>query len=324
MQQGVEVDPAVGARRHHHHLGARLLEPLAPFGLVLGQGRHQGAARLAQAGRRLGQAQSGVDHHAQRLAGGDHLAVGQRQLLGAHGEPGVVEDDRLHPGEDGAGAGTQALHLAARLGTGDPLGLAGAHGGTAIEAHGHLQAHEGPAVGHAHHEAGIERQRLVLQQTHRHLEAGLAQQGDAPAGHLGIGVLHGDDDAGHPGLDQRPGAGAGAALMGAGFQGHVGGGAAGGLPRRAQGVDLGVGLARPLVPALADDPLVLDQHAAHPGVGVGGVAAALGQFQGAGHPGLGQGRGAHHRPPAGSSGKPGSWARRSISARNSSMSWKRR
>ncbi len=289
------------------------------------QGGHQGAAGFAQAGGGQRQAQPGVDHHAQRLASGKRLTLGQLELLGAHGKPGVVEDDRLDPGENRAGAGTQALHLAARLGPGDPLGLAGAHGGAAVEAHGHLQAHEGAAMGHAHHETGVKCQRLFLEQAHRHLDASIAQQGNSPAGDLRVGVLHGHHHPRHAGLDQRQGAGTGAALVGAGLQGHVGSGAAGGVSRHAQRVDLGMRLTGPLVPALTDYPALLDQHAAHPRIGVGGIAPATCQRQGTRHPGLGEGmllyEGLGHQlAPDGSEEKPGSWARRSISARNSSMS----
>jgi len=71
--------------------------------------------------------------------------------------------------------------------------------------------------------------------------------------------------------------------MAAGLEGNVSSRTIGTDPRLAQGVDLGVGLARPHVPALADDRSVADDDAADPGVGGGGVEAAHRETQGAGH-----------------------------------------
>ena len=56
---------------------------------------------------------------------------------------------------------------------------------------------------------------------HGDLDAGGPQRGDAPAGHLGVGVLDADDDPGHPRRDDGVGTGRRAAMVGAGLQGHV-------------------------------------------------------------------------------------------------------
>ncbi len=73
-------------------------------------------------------------------------------------------------------------------------------------------------------------------------------------------------------------------MMRAGLQGHVGGGAAGLIASRVQGIDLGMGLAGPLMPALSHHHASLHQHGTDTGVGRRGVAAAAGQFEGPAHP----------------------------------------
>ena len=83
-------------------------------------------------------------------------------------------------------------------------------------------------------------------------DAGRAQ-GVGAAGGLGVRVADGVEDAGDAGLDERLGAGAGAAGVVAGFEGDVRGAAAGPLACGFEGVDLGVRAAGPLVEALADD-----------------------------------------------------------------------
>ncbi|MNI69503.1 hypothetical protein D3C73_1252520 [compost metagenome] len=72
--------------------------------------------------------------------------------------------------------------------------------------------------------------------------------------------------------------------MGAGLQGHIGGGAAGLFPGGMQGIDLGMGFTGTLVPALPHHNAGLHQHGAYTGIGGRGVTAAAGQFEGPTHP----------------------------------------
>ncbi len=87
------------------------------------------------------------------------------------------------------------------------------------------------------------------------------------AGRERVGVGHGCDDARHARGDERVGAGAGTAGVGAGFEGDVGGGAGGAVARLLERGDLGVRATRTFVPALADDLPVAHEHAADQGVG---------------------------------------------------------
>ena len=63
----------------------------------------------------------------------------------------------------------------------------------------------------------------------------------------------GDQNAGDAGFDQRLAAGRRATVMGAGLQGHVGGGAARRGPGPLQGLGLGMRSAAGLGPATPDD-----------------------------------------------------------------------
>lgn len=69
------------------------------------------------------------------------------------------------------------------------------------------------------------------------------------------------------------------AVVTARLQGHIQGGASGILGTGGQGVSLCVGLTAALVPALADDAAVLDDHSPHHGIGRRPATAPLGQLQ---------------------------------------------
>src|SRR5690606_2229045 len=127
------------------------------------------------------------------------------------------------------------------------------------------------------------------------------------------------------GVDQRPGAGPGTALVVAGFEGDVGGGAPGPGAGGGEGIDLGVGLARAVVVALPHHPALPGDHAAHPGVGAGAVPAQARQLQGPGHalPVEG-GKGVDQGLAPASRSERFLLSSLSSSARNSLMSWKLR
>ena len=116
----------------------------------------------------------------------------------------------------------------------------------------------------------LTRAGLVLEQPALDLDAGRAQGGRSPGGD-GVRVALGEDHAAYAGLDQRPGARAGAAGVVAGLEGDHGGRAAGGRrrpgaarrPRRAA-------CRRPRwQPSATVRAGVVEQHAADPRVGAG-------------------------------------------------------
>src|SRR5690606_38965791 len=150
-----------------------------------------------------------------------------------------------------------------------------------------------------------------------YVNSGIAQQLITPAGHQWVGVSAGADHTRDTGVNQAFGAGRGAAMVAAGFQSNVRGGATGLFSGHAQGVHFGVGFTGFLMPAFTDDlTLLADNNATDAGIGAGRPAPQFCQLQGAGHVKL-----VVH------SLCPPDWReddRRSISARDSSRSLKLR
>ena len=82
------------------------------------------------------------------------------------------------------------------------------------------------------------------------------------AGDARVRIFEGADDARDAGGDQGVHARRRFSVMGAGFERDVGGGAAGGVTRVAQGFGFGVRAAALLGPAAADDGSLIDDDAA--------------------------------------------------------------
>ena len=248
--------------------------------LAAGRDEHRGGGGEE---RRAGwRPEPGVEHHpekALRVRRGFRPCAGVLavELRGADGEAGVVGEHRAAPGEEGAGLGPPALHVAAGRFPGDPSARAVRKGGPPVEARGELQAHERPAARGAPEEPGVEvgrGPRDLRAVGGRRLDSGRPQALEPAARDPRVGVPNGGDHPGHPGLDERGGAGRRPAVVAAGLEGHVGGRAPRPRPRHLKGAHLGVGLSRPPMPALADDFPVPRQHAAHPGIRVGGEEPA--------------------------------------------------
>src|SRR5581483_11638732 len=95
-----------------------------------------------------------------------------------------------------------------------------------------------------------------------HLDAGLPQALEAATVHERVRVARADDDARHAGRDDGVGARRRAAVMGAGLEGHVERRPARPLARLLERDRLRVTDGVVLVPALADDLPVADDHGA--------------------------------------------------------------
>ncbi len=119
------------------------------------------------------------------------------------------------------------------------------------------------------------------------LDAGSGDTGHPLSTHLGVGVFERGHDAAYARGDQRVAAGRRAAVVSAGLQCDVGGGAAdvsASIGRIAQGHHLGVSLAGGLGMAAADHLVfAVDDHAADAGIGVGQAYSVMGQGQGVAH-----------------------------------------
>ncbi len=185
----------------------------------------------------------------------------------AHGQRGVIGPRRPRPDHHSVVARAHRMHLAPRLGSGDPLALPRRGGDAAIETRGKLQRDKGAPLLGLHEEPGVIQRRLVLQHAGRHLDPRRAQQGKPLPRNPGIAVL---DCRNHPGdtrSDQRLGAGRCLAVVGTGLQRHIGRGPPGQRSGLCQRFDLGMGSAPRLRPAAPDDPAIAHDDAADRRVG---------------------------------------------------------
>ena len=208
----------------------------------------------------------------------------------AHVEPGVVLEQGADPGQYRAGPGPPGVAVGARLPGGDPLAGAVVQGGLAVQGSRHLHAQPGRLAHHPAEKADIEFARFGGPGANGDVYARGPEPREALAAHQGVGVGQGGDDLADPGAGQGVAAGAGAAVVRAGLQCHIGDGSgdrmAFGL-RIAQGHDFRMGLAGLLGVAFAQDPPVgRNDHAAHAGIGLGQAHGAAGLRQGLLHEGV--------------------------------------
>jgi hypothetical protein len=107
------------------------------------------------------------------------------------------------------------------------------------------------------------------------LDSGIAQVLKAASAYLGVGVAASANHSGYTGCCQGVGTGGGAAKMAAGFKSDVSGGTLSLIARHAQSVDFGMGTSGLLVPAFTHQGIILNDDAANPGVGAGGIEPLL-------------------------------------------------
>lgn len=117
-------------------------------------------------------------------------------------------------------------------GAGQPVGLVGFAGcgwrsEFAVYREGRLEGDEGLSVLDKVGEGVVQLSGRSFECSYEDFDACRAKFGDALAAYLGVGVLGGDDAACDTGGDEGVGAGAGAALVAAGFERDVGGGSGG-------------------------------------------------------------------------------------------------
>ena len=182
---------------------------------------------------------------------------------------------------------------------GDPLTGTIQQRGLAIQTGGHFHSQPGPPPPHARHKTDIELFRLRSQQAAGHVHAGRLQPCQTTTGNLRIGIRHGRDHPRHSGCDQRLGTGRRAPVMAAGLQRNIDSCTARGGACPAQGMDLGMRLTGPLMPALANHLPLLRNDTAHPGIRRCCPQATLCQLQRPRHHGVIKRRKAHFLRAAG-------------------------
>ena len=262
FQRSRERRAAVRCRCHLDDLHA-LLAPdrVAPVAAECGRRDDPGRmlARIPNERVARRQPRAAVDHDTHRaLAAEPWKPAGQRRVVGER-----ARSSHRH----GVVLGPEQMPAGPRRRAGDPAAVSAARPDPPVERARELERHVGPAPLDARQEARVERARLILHAAARDLNARFFEHGVAAARDAGIRVLRCDDGAGDPGLDQRVGAGAGLAVMGAGLQGGVAGGASRAVAGAGERLGLGVGPAAGLGPAPPDDVSLVDEHAAHRRVG---------------------------------------------------------
>ena len=183
-----------------------------------GEGGRRLPRRAHQPGRQA-RAQARVEHEAQRRA-----AFEARQPAG---QRWIVLQDRARADEDGVVPRPQEMRLSVGDGTGDGDLAAAVAPDHAVARDRELQRHFRAL---ARQPGEIARHRLARfrrEQARHHGDAGGAQNGVAAAADARIGIARRRDDAGDAGPHQRFGARGRAAVMGAGLERHIGGGADG-------------------------------------------------------------------------------------------------
>ncbi len=155
-------------------------------------------------------------------------------------------------------------------GAGDPFALAFRGGDAAVQGGRRFEGDKRPPLGDAHQIAGVEGAGFVIANANGNFYSGVLEALDAGARDPGVGVFEGDDGGADTGFDEGFGAGSGLALVIAGFQRHVGGGAFGQAAGPGQGLGFGVRPAAGLGPSAADDAvaqILARQNATHRRVG---------------------------------------------------------
>ena len=282
-QQTRQIDAPAKLRQAQHigTGGAQFRFCLARCGLAA---HDQSLTRQAEHAGTRWRAQPGIEHHTQRLAQiVDGLDAGQLPGLQANVHRGIIRQHAADPGDHGAAAGTQPLHVKARIGTGYPLALTAGHRGPAIQAHRQLAAHIGTTVTHALQKPGIEPLGIGGEETNLRVDPGIAQHRQSTTGHQRVGIGHCRHNTAHASIDQPLCAGWCTPMMGAGLQRDIGRRAARAVTRGRQRDALGMGLPGLSVPTLADHLPVAHQHTADARIGVGRIQAAFGQAQGVRH-----------------------------------------
>ena len=116
-QQTRQIDAPAKLRQAQHigTGGAQFRFCLARCGLAA---HDQSLTRQAEHAGTRWRAQPGIEHHTQRLAQiVDGLDAGQLPGLQANVHRGIIRQHAADPGDHGAAAGTQPLHVKARIGT---------------------------------------------------------------------------------------------------------------------------------------------------------------------------------------------------------------
>ena len=177
----------------------------------------------------------------------------------------------------------QLVYMMAAVLVGDPLGCAGDGGNFSVCGHGVFHCHIRTFRGDVVKERTVESVTFLTEEIFLHLNACRSQDSRPFARNLGIGVAGTDDHFGNARFQKGFCAGRCLAVMTAGLQSYVDGGAFRGGAAVCQRVALRVESAKTCVPAFADDFAVFDNDRAHQWVRVNGTDTVFGKVDGSPH-----------------------------------------
>ena len=212
------------------------------------------------------------------------------QLISDFAEIAELDINPLFADEDGVLLRAPAVDERARVFAGNPSGVAGGRRDLRIERLCDLEVDVRAAGADVVHEGFVESKRFFLHRAGSDGNARFLKARDAAAADLREGILHRNDDARNPVLDDRVRAGRRLAVVTAGLEVHVERRPSEDVGRMAaerilDRPDLGVGLPVSAVPSLSQNLLFLvHQHRADEGVRAYVARASASQFEAAAHP----------------------------------------
>ncbi len=220
--------------------------------------------------------------------GVEHDAPGRMLPVSkADRQPRIIGQDGTDADDDGVVVVAEAHDIESGTGVGDPAGFTGACCDLAVEGEAGLERDEGGAMTDPVIEPDIEFGGGIGEEPGVDLDTGLAEEMEAATGVGGIGIGGGHHDPFDVGGDNGVGAGRGASVGAARFQGDVERGPAQVVTLGlgiADGLDLGMGHSGPMMPAVAELKAVSNQHGPDHGIRTGPAPTAACQCQGPSHP----------------------------------------
>jgi len=250
-KEGHKVDPTVD-RRQNQNFGPPGLKGRKPFRVGQGRRRNQGRGRAVENPGLQGRPSPGVDNDPEGLAGGGLSA----ELLRPGGKGRVVGQDGPDPDHDGINLGPEPVDESPGGRAGHPAAVAGAGSDFPVQGHRVLGQDKRPAGGNVFKKPLVKPAGLGLVLANHDPDAPAGEGLHTPAVNQGIRVEGCDVDLGNTGLEDGVGAGRGPAVVTAGLEGNVKGGAPGELAGLGQGNPLGVRTAgRPGRPATDNLPI---------------------------------------------------------------------
>src|SRR5690606_26797537 len=225
--------------------------------------------------QRRRETQAGIQDNPQRPAGS--------QTGKTYVEAWIIGNCRAGADKNGIVLGTDEMSPLARLRAGDPAALSGGQGDFPVQGRRQLQGDTGAGLQTVKDESAIQRFCLFPEQSYLNLNTRCSKSRDAPPTHAWIRIFAGNDTAPDASSNECVCAGAGYALMRAGFKTDEGCRAPGRVTGATKRFRLRMGTTTRLGPAAPHDPTLMNKDAADCRIGCGSPQPSPGQEQSRAH-----------------------------------------